>query len=318
MSDKAVIACPQCGKRFILTPDMFGRKAGKMTRCSQCNEPIQLPSSWEELAQVVPAARSSVRKSAEPAPAEATFVCPHCNKQSYSLTEQYIQQYKGQEIACEGCGKELAIPDSLDPPQLDQRESSAGPMIPDYDSQPTPGKKARRFWREEKFIVMDREARLPDVCFTCGKPSSGEHVNLTVAIPAKRRTAGGGLGGAAIQLAAGYKATISIGFCKWHQQRRTIFLAATTGCFIAVLAFLVCGFIFFSHQILLIAVGGLLLFLAFFFGVVALGTVQPASINDDVVKLIGAHPDLLKKIPARRLERQAVQSAETAAFDQIQ
>jgi hypothetical protein len=155
-------------------------------------------------------------------------------------------------------------------------------------------------WRHFSQLVMTKDAQLPDRCTVCNAPANGLRLkrNLYWHPPAWYLLICAGLLIYAIAaLIVRKKASIEIGLCRTHIQKRKRAIAITwllvgVSILVVILATI--------KEPTLILLAGAILIGALIYGVVAVPPVTPAKITDRLVYLKGVNPaylDMLSDFP---------------------
>jgi hypothetical protein len=151
-------------------------------------------------------------------------------------------------------------------------------------------------WRHFSQLVMTKDAQLPDRCTMCNNPANGFRLkrNLYWHPPAwYLLICAGLLIYAIVALIVRKKASIEIGLCRTHVQKRKRAIAITllligVSILVVVLATI--------KEPTLILLSGAIFIGALIYGVVAVPPVTPAKITDRLVYLKGVSPAYLNML----------------------
>ena len=153
-------------------------------------------------------------------------------------------------------------------------------------------------WRDQKKLVMDKNANLPDRCVKCNAPTQGQRPqrNIYWHPPAiYLLICAGVLLYAIVALIVRKSATIHVGMCADHLQKRKIGILASWGMFVlSVIAFVVGA----NQELGALMILGLILFLVSI--VLGIRTAQPvtaAKMTDQLVWLNGVCSPYLEELP---------------------
>jgi hypothetical protein len=175
----------------------------------------------------------------------------------------------------------------------------AGIVLEDGYVMPPPPFAMGGVWRDDKTLVMTRDAQLPDHCVKCNAPAHGfklkrklswHHPALYVVVLVAWIIY------LVLAMALSKRATVFLGLCTEHIKRRRIFLTIgwvmlALGVIIPVLAF--------SYEYLGIGLLGMLLFLVSVFWLVfANRVVNVKKIDDRYVYLTGIDANYLARFPS--------------------
>jgi GYF domain 2 len=152
-------------------------------------------------------------------------------------------------------------------------------------------------WRHFSQLVMTKDAQLPDRCTVCNAPASGFRLkrNLYWHPPAWYLLICAGLLFYAIAaLIVRKKASIEIGLCRTHLQKRKTTIGITWMLFgISILV----GILGIAKYPVLIFAAAVIFLGTLIYAIVALQLVTPAKITDQLVYLKGVSPAYLNMLP---------------------
>lgn len=196
---------------------------------------------------------------------------------------------------CKSCGAPFGIVTA----PLIQSKSATSPLVSDgYVFPPPPFASDSAVWRENKKLVMRREAQLPDRCIKCNEPAYGgrlkrklswHHPALYLLILVAL------LLYLLIALIVRKTATVEIPLCERHlaKRRRDLWISWTTvlaglGGFFLAVAF---------NDGVFALLGSVLLLVGVIYTVIATRLVVPTRIDESYVWLTSVNADYLSSLP---------------------
>ena len=193
---------------------------------------------------------------------------------------------------CKRCAaaRDLAVVGSNPPPQ--------GIVLEDGYVLPPPPQTIGGVWRDDNTLVMAKNASLPDQCVTCNAPAHGFKLkrNLSWHHPALYFVLlVAWIIYLVLSLALSKRATVHLGLCPEHVQRRKNLLIVG---WVMLTISLITAFLGFTNEYPGIGALGLLLFLvAVFWLLIVARVVKVKKIDDHYVWLTGLDANYLARFP---------------------
>jgi uncharacterized integral membrane protein len=208
-----------------------------------------------------------------------SWKCPECGLVNFAS-----------EANCKRCR-------AASPEVAAQSNPSSGIVLEDGYVLPPPP--IAGIWRDDRTLVMDKNALLPEYCVKCNAPADGARVRKKLAWHHPLLYVlifGALLFYVLLAMALSKRATIDFGLCKEHKQRRQTLM--TIG-FVLLAGGLIMLFIGFGFDYPGVGVFGILLFLfAVGWLVIASRVVTVKKIDDRYAWLTGVHKDFLARFPS--------------------